>query len=153
MAMFFYWLMLRFSKRPFHQRHRTVHWSACVFVWAAYGHMHTWRSKTSQQSWFPPLVSAHKASPWQLRQKSLNMKTEHLSFFFLFLIFVFLLWFLAVTWINFPAIIISNDNNLYSINYLYCTIISLRIDLQQRGAFFFFKVKLSTVSSAAPSVQ
>lgn len=103
----------------------------CLFVWATHGHMHTWRSKTSQQSRFLPLVSAHKASPWQLRQ-NLNMKTERLSFFRLIL--VFLAWFLALTKI--PTIIISNDNNLYSINYLYCTIISPRIDLQQRGAFF-----------------
>lgn len=29
------------------------------------------------------------------------------------------------------------DNNLYSINYLYCTITSPRIELQQRGGLFF----------------
>lgn len=111
-----------------------------VFVWAAHGHMHTWRSKTSQQSRFPPLVSAHKASPWQLRQ---NLSTWKQSFFFFSCFNFFFTRFFAFTEICFPTIIISNDNNLYSINYLYCTIISPRINLY-RGAFL--KVKLSTVS-------
>lgn len=118
-----------------------------VFVWATHGHMHTWRSTTSQQSRFPLLVSAHKASPWQLRQKISQHGNRASVFLFSLspslLMLVFLIWFCGVTKINFSTIIISNDNNLYSINYLYCTIISPCIHLQQRGSFS--KVKLSTV--------
>lgn len=48
-----------------------------VLTWAAHEHMHTRRSKTGPQSRFHPLVSAHKASPWQLRQKkSPDIKTK-----------------------------------------------------------------------------
>lgn len=120
-----YWLMLRFSKqRPFFEG-TVLYIGLWVFVWAAHGHMHTWRSKTSQQSRFPPLVSAHKASPWQLRQ---NLSTWKQSMFF-FSCFNLFIRFFAFTEISFPTIIISNDNNLYSINYLYCTIISPRINL------------------------
>lgn len=39
-----------------------------------------------------------------------------------------------------PATIIY-DNNLYSINYLYCTITSPRIELKQGAGFFFFQGK------------
>lgn len=89
----FHWLMLRFSKRPFFKG--TVLYIVCVFVWAAHGHMHTWRSKTSQQSRFPPLVSAHKASPWQLRQNLSTWKRSICFFFFFFYFVFFLIWFPA----------------------------------------------------------
>lgn len=72
------------------------------------------------------------------KAKSLNMETEHLFFFFSFSILCFSSSDSRLLKINFPTIIISNDNNLYSINYLYCTIISPRIDLQQRGSLFVF---------------
>lgn len=143
--------MLRFSKQwPFFQGtilyivlcvcvSLYVHLCGHLSMWAVHGHMHTWRSKTSPQIQIPPVVSAHKASPWQLRQNLSTWKHSISFFFYLFTLFC-LIWFFA--WTNFPTIIISNDNNLYSINYLYCTINSPRTDLQHRGAFF--KVKLST---------
>lgn len=92
----------------------------CVYVGRTWAHAYMEKAKKPvKQSRFPPPVSAHKASPWQLRQKSLDMKTQHLFFFFL----IFFLWSDSLLF-KIPTIIISHDNNLYSINYLYCTIIS-----------------------------
>lgn len=87
-----YWLMLRFSKQRPLLKGTVLYIGLCVCVWAAHGHMHTWRIKTSQQSLFPPLVSAHKASPWQLRQNLSTWKQSICFLFFFCLIFLFLIW-------------------------------------------------------------
>lgn len=70
-----------------------------------------------------------------------------LLFFFLFILFVVWVLTAAKAEINFPIATTSNDNNLYSINYLYCTNISPHIDWQQRGAVL--NAKLSTLSAAS----